>query len=162
MKLKIKKRKREKKVPIMLTEDIKNIGRYGDVIKLKRGYALYLARLQKCIIINKNNKDKLEFFKELNQKRLEKKKEKLIELKEKIERLTFTAYLKIGSNKEVYNSISKNDILSFLKKENISISKNQIELDSPIKEVGTFNIRISLGFDIYANLKIIIKENVVN
>lgn len=163
MKIKIaKKKKKEKKIPVMLTDDIKNVGKYGEIVKLKRGFALYLFRLQRCIIINKNNKDKLEFFKELNQKRLEKKKERLKELKEKIETLTFTTYLKIGSNKEVYNSISKNDIISFLKKENININKNQIELDSPIKEPGIFNININLGFDIKANLKIRVKENIVN
>lgn len=157
-----KKIKKDKNLPIVLLEDIPGLGNYGEIKKVKRGFVAFLIRSKKAIVINKRNFKKLENLKLIAEKNKEEALKRINHLKEKIESLIYTAELKIGPNKEVYNSITINDIKNFLKKNEININKNQIELDKPLKEVGEFLISINLGYGIKANLKIVINENKIN
>ncbi|GIW66075.1 MAG: 50S ribosomal protein L9 [Candidatus Parcubacteria bacterium] len=153
-----KKYKKDKNLPVVLLEDIKGIGNLGEIKKIKRGFAIFLLRNRKVVVINKNNFDKLENMKLIAEKNRQENIKKIEEIKQKIENLIFEAYIKIGENKEVYNSITKNDIKSFLINNNIDIKKYQIELEKPIREVGNFTIPINIGYGLYANLKTIVKE----
>lgn len=158
----VKKFKRDKNLPVVLLEDIQGIGNCGEVKKLKRGFVAFLLRHKKALVINKNNIKKLENFKLLSEKNKKERIEKLNLLKEKIENLVFEASIRIGPNKEVYNSININNIVNFLKQNDIKVNKNQIILDKPIKSTGEFSIPINLGYEIKTYLKVVIKEERVN
>ena len=56
---------------------------------------------------------------------------------------------------EVFSSIGKNDIEAYLKGIGIEVQKNDIELEHSIRELGTYEILIHLGYGLSAILKII-------
>ncbi|GIW66448.1 MAG: hypothetical protein KatS3mg095_0346 [Candidatus Parcubacteria bacterium] len=153
-----KKYKKNKNLSVVLLEDMPNIGNHGEIKKVKRGYALFLIRNKKAIVINKYNLNKLEKMKLLAEKNKEEAVNRIENIKKKIEDLTFITYITVGENKEIYNSITKNNIRSFLAEHNISVQKNQIELEKSIREEGEFLIPINLGYGIIANLKLIVKQ----
>ena len=149
-----KKLKKDKNIPVLLLEDIINVGNRGDIKKVSRGFALYLIRKNKAVIVTKENKDTLDKLIKTSQIKVEKRQKELEELKEKIENLIFKASLKIGEHGEIYNSITKLDIKKFLESNNIFINKEDIYLESPIKTPGEHIVEINLGLNIKANLKI--------
>jgi ribosomal protein L9 len=142
------KRKKEKRMPVLLLEDLVNLGQRGEVVLVKPGYFCYLISQKKAVLATK---EKLES--ELKPLVLEEKiksREKETEkLKEEIENLI----LEFRINQYV-SKITKEKIIKALKEKGINISKNQIELEGKIEKEGEYSLKIKLGFGITANLKI--------
>jgi large subunit ribosomal protein L9 len=152
----MKKTKKDKSVKVLLLEDILNLGNKGEIKKIKLGYARFLISKNKVIVITKENKDKLEKLKLIAEEKAKETKEKLEKLKEKIENLIYNAKLKVGEHGEIFSSITKTDIKNFLKSQDIFVDKSDINLEKPIRELGEFNVEIDLGYNIKANLKILV------
>jgi large subunit ribosomal protein L9 len=150
--IKMPKKKKEKMIPVLLLEDLVNLGQRGEVILVKPGYFRYLISQKKVVLATK---EKLE--KELKPFMLEEKiksREKEIEkLKKEIEKLT----LEFKINQYV-PKITKEKIIKALKEKGINISKNQIEFEGKIEKEGEYIIKIKLGFDIVADLRVKIKN----
>jgi len=142
------KKKKEKKIPVLLLDDLVNLGQRGEVVLVKPGYFRYLISQKKAVLATK---EKLE--KELKPLVLEEKiksREKETEkLKEEIENLILE--FKIS---QYVPKITKEKIVKILKEKGIDISKNQIELEEKIEKEGEYNLKIKLGFDITADLKV--------
>ncbi len=153
-----KKIKKDKNIPILLLEDIAQVGNRGEVKKVSRGFALYLFRKGQVIIVTPENKDQLDKLIKVSEEKLIKKQKELEELKEKIEKLVFKTYIKVGPHGEVYSSINKMHIKKFLEEYNIFVTKEDIALNEPIKIAGEHIVEINLGLNIKANLKVIVEE----
>jgi large subunit ribosomal protein L9 len=142
------KKKKEKRIPVLLLEDLVNLGQRGEVVLVKPGYFRYLISQKKAVLATK---EKLE--RELKPLVLEEKiksREKEVErLKEEIENLV----LEFKINQYV-PKITKEKIVKALKEKGINISKNQIELERKIEKEGEYIIKIRLGFGTTANLRI--------
>jgi large subunit ribosomal protein L9 len=154
----MKKTKKDKSVKVLLLEDILNLGNKGEIKKIKLGYAKFLISKNKVIVITKENKDKLEKLKLIAEEKAKETKEKLEKLKEKIENLIYNAKLKVGEHGEVFSSVTKTDIKNFLKSQDIFVDKSDINLEKPLRELGEFNVEIDLGYNIKANLKILVEK----
>jgi large subunit ribosomal protein L9 len=142
------KKKKEKKIPVLLLEDLVNLGQRGEVVLVKPGYFRYLISQKKAVLATK---EKLE--RELKPLVLEEKiksREKETEkLKEEIENLILE--FKIS---QYVPKITKEKIVKALKEKGIDISKNQIELEGKIEKEGEYSLKVRLGFGILANLRI--------
>jgi large subunit ribosomal protein L9 len=142
------KKKKEKKIPVLLLEDLANLGQRGEVVLVKPGYFRYLISQKKVVLATK---EKLE--RELKPLVLEEKiksREKEVErLKEEIENLV----LEFKINQYV-PKITKEKIIKALKGKGFDISKNQIELEEKIEKEGEYSLKVRLGFGISANLRI--------
>jgi large subunit ribosomal protein L9 len=146
------KKKKEKRIPVLLLEDLVNLGQRGEVVLVKPGYFRYLISQKKAVLATK---EKLE--RELKPLVLEEKiksREKEIEkLKEEIENLILE--FKIS---QYVPKITKEKIIKALKEKGINISKNQIEFEGKIEKEGEYNLKVRLGFSITADLKIKIRK----
>lgn len=152
------KRKKDKRVPVLLLEDIVRVGNRGEIKKLKMGYALFLVRKNQGIIVNPKKIDELPILRNLALKRLEEKTKFVEEIKTKINNLVFQTSLKVGEHGEVYNSITKEKIKKFLEENGITVEKNDILLDEPIREKGEYEVEINVGLGEKATLKILVEE----
>lgn len=152
------KRKKDKKVSVLLLEDISKVGNRGEIKKLKLGFASFLARKELGIIVNHKRLYEISVLKNLAIKKFEEKSKMVKQLKEKIEGLVFNTTLKVGEHGEVYNSISKEKIKKFLEDNGILIERNNILLDQPIKEKGEYQVKINVGLGEIANLKLLVEE----
>lgn len=145
-----KKRKKEKKLPALLLEDIANLGQKGEVISVKPGYFRYLVSQGKAVLA-----DKKKLATELKPLLLtEKIKSREIfaqKLKEEIENLN----LEFKINK--YTSLTKEKIVKALKEKGFNLAKTRINLDKKIVEAGEYTIPVRVGFNLIANLKINVK-----
>lgn len=145
-----KKNKRNKRLPVLLLDDIVNLGQKGEVVMVKPGYFKYLFSLGK---IKLATQEKLsgELKPLLLETKVEKRKLLAERLKDELEKLV----LEFRINK--YSSITREKISKALKDKGINIPKANIALEQKIKESGEYNIAVKLGHDIISSLKVIIK-----
>ena len=146
---------------IILVENISKLGKIGDKVKVKNGYARnYLLPQGKALRMNKENLDYVNKKKdELNKKNNEEKKE-FKKIAEKINNKTLTFFKESKENGDLYGGIKPKEIsLAFendLKVNNVKPSN--IILKKDINKIGTYTIDINLFAEVSAKVKLIVKK----
>ena len=145
---------------VILLENIKNLGKIGDIVRVKRGYARnYLIKFEKALHASKENIEIVKNKKEqLNKKDLEikRKAKKNFEIlnnkKYKIQKL-------VTENNELYGSVKPTEIAKIIKEgENIDVKPSEIDLEKEIKTIGTFKTTINLHSEIQAKVLIEVEK----
>ena len=141
---------------IILLKDVKDIGKEGDLVSSKDGFARnFLFPRNLAIEATPANLKKWEAKKNIAEtKRIEEQKEANI-IKEKLEKLTVEIKAKGGTGGRLFGSITSLDICSALKKQhNIEIDKRKIELKDNIKAAGSKEVDVRVYPEIIAKLKV--------
>ena len=145
---------------LILLENIKNLGKIGDQVKVKRGYGRnFLIKYGKALIASKSNIDLVNKKKdELNQKNLELKKaaKKIFDI---INNAKCKFSKKAKENGELYGSIRPVELsrnLSETKK--VEIKPSQIDLTKEIRKTGTYEAKINLHAEVQAKIHIEVVE----
>ncbi len=141
------KRKKEKKIPVLILEDLPNLGQRGEVVLVRPGYFKYLIE-QKKVVLATRERLETELKPLLLEEKIKSREKEIKKIKEEIEKI----FLEFKINQ--YTSLTKEKIVKALKEKGFGISRGQIELKEKIKEPGEYNIPIHLGFNIIAQLKI--------
>ena len=140
---------------IILTSNIKKLGKIGDIVKVKDGYARnYLLPNKKAVRKNHENLEKLE--KERNE--LEKKelliKEKAQKIIEQVKNITLEFTKESDDNGQLYGSIQQKEILKSLKDKSIHIDSDSLIIRKQIKTVGDHEIEVNPYHEISSTIKI--------
>ena len=141
---------------IILLENIKNLGKIGEVVKVKRGYGRnFLLKNGKALNASKENLEIVKKKKEtLNKKNLEQK----TLAKKKFEQINKKKYIFVKrtlENGELYGSVKPKEISKQIyESEKIEIQPSLIELHNKINKTGIFNAIINLHSEIQAKILI--------
>ena len=145
---------------VILTTNIKKLGKIGEIIIVKDGFARnYLFPNNMAL---RNTKKNSEYYDNIKDNMIDKEKSKLDEAKNLINEI---GKLKIIFNKEaddkdqLYGSISKKEILDFLVNKNIKVKSDDLIIKQPIKSLGEHEIEINPYIDISEIFKLIVKKN---
>ena len=135
---------------VILIENIEKLGKIGDVVKVKSGYARnYLLPQKKVLRANEENLKIFEEKKSLIESEEKKRKEKSIEIAKKIKDAEFTIIRNASENDQLYGSVTSKDIIKEIKNiKNIVFLNEQINLKNQIKNLGVHKIEISVYTDI--------------
>ncbi len=146
---------------VILLNDVKKVGKKGEVVEVSDGYARnFLFRQKLAVPLTDKSMDVLNQQKQDHAHELQHIKEDALKLKEQIEKTTLTFTLKKGANEKVFGSVSTKQISDeFTNKYNIKVDKRKIQ-SSAISELGEFKITISLHKDVDAIATIQVKEQV--
>jgi large subunit ribosomal protein L9 len=140
---------------VILTQDIESLGQQGQTVTVKDGYARnFLLPRALAIPATPANLKRAE---ELKRKRAEQAARQLEAAKavaEKIAALQLRLVLQVGQDGKTFGSITAQEIADALKKQNIEVSRKQIELERPLKQLGDFELKIRLHPDLCVPLKI--------
>jgi len=145
---------------LILVENILNLGKIGDKVKVKNGYGRnFLIPAGKALRLNKENLDFVSKKKdELNKKNNEQKKEFQL-IAEKINNKSLNFYKEAKDNGDLYGTIKPKEITSaFLKELKIDIKPSHIVLKKEINTIGTYIIEIDLYTDVKAKVSIVVKK----
>ncbi|GFN36708.1 50S ribosomal protein L9 [Tepidimicrobium xylanilyticum] len=145
---------------IILLKDVKGLGKAGDLVNAKDGYARnYLFPKNLAIEATPNNLKKWEERKKIEAEQQRKEREEALKLKEKIESLTVELKGKSGEGGKLFGSITSKDIAEALKKQHkIEIDRKKIELKDNIKSIGETSVEIRVYPEITASLKVKVIE----
>ena len=146
---------------VILLENIKNLGKIGDIVRVKRGYARnYLIKFEKALNASKENIKIVNNKKEqLNEKDLEFKKE----AKKNFEILNNKNYKiqkLVTENNDLYGSVKPAEIVTIIKKkDNVDIKPSQIDLEKEIKSIGIYKATVNLHSEIQTNILIEVEKS---
>lgn len=143
---------------VILKEDIKGVGKKGQIINVKEGYAKnFLFKKNLGVTATPEEIKKLKNAKVKIEKKLEAVKEEAEKISEKLNNKTLKANVKVGKKGKVFGSVTSKEISILIKEElGLEIDKKKIEM-STIKTEGTHIITIKLHPEVKAKLNIIIE-----
>ena len=146
---------------IVLLERINKLGQMGDIVDVRSGYARNFLLPQKKAL--RATKDNIDYFKEqksiLEAKNLENKKE-AESAKTIIDGKSFILIRSASDTGALYGSVSSKDINEIITADGIEISKNQINLEKPIKELGIYKVSVRLHSEISSEIFINVARSV--
>ncbi|RJO64617.1 MAG: 50S ribosomal protein L9 [Candidatus Omnitrophota bacterium] len=142
---------------VILIEDVKGLGKAGNRVDVKDGYAHnYLLPKKIAIHATAGNVKKLEQAKQKELFEAEKTKKEAETLKVRLEGLSVTIpMLTQEEDKEkLYGSVSVNDLVNSLKEEGIIIEKSAVILEQPLKALGIYEVIVRLHPEVQAKVKV--------
>jgi len=144
---------------IILLQDVENLGKKDEIKEVADGYARnFLLPKKLAIIATKGAIKQLELKKEIEAKKAEKELMKIQEIAKNLDGLEIEIPVKIDENGQIYGSITALKLSKILKEKGFDISKKQIKLEEPIKEVGEYDIVVELPHGLEAKVKVIVIE----
>ncbi|PKL71981.1 50S ribosomal protein L9 [Candidatus Kuenenbacteria bacterium HGW-Kuenenbacteria-1] len=145
---------------ILLLQDIKNLGKKGDIKEVANGYATNFLFPQKiATIATAIEIKKIEIKIQKQEKNQEKEIQKAKELKKKIQEIEIEIKAKANEKGVLFASLEKEEIAKVLsKKINQEIKSNQIILEKPIKEIGKYKVNVKLCENVEADVVVQVKE----
>lgn len=140
---------------VILREDVANLGRMGDIVNVKPGYARnFLIPGSLALEADVKNVKAFEHQKAAIEARAKKMKDAAKTLGEKLSSLAVTIRAKAGEEEKLFGSVTAMDIAEALKAQGVDIDKKKLLLDEPIKRLGSFEVGIKLSSDVTAKLKV--------
>ena len=140
---------------VILLETFDRLGKIGDVVKVKDGFARnFLIPQKKALRANDSNKD---YFAKIKSDLLEKSKKAVDEANltlKKIENKDIIFIKNASDNGQLYGSVSPKDISNYFEEQKVDIKPSSINLYTPIKKIGIYDINIKLHAEVTCTLKI--------
>ncbi len=142
-------------VQVILNEDLPNLGRTGDVVKVRAGYARnYLLPRKLAVEADQKNLRSFEHQKRIASRRREAKRTDAMAIKAKIEALSITISARAGEEGKLFGSVTNIDIERAVREQGVDIERRKIVLPEPIKQLGDFTVPVKLDSEVEANLKV--------
>ena len=145
---------------VILLEDVKSLGKKGDLVEVNDGYArnFILAKKLGMEATPKNMND-LKLKKAHEDKLAAQRLEEAKAFAESLKNVQVTMKIKAGEGGKLFGSISSKEIAQAAKEQlNLEIDKKKLVLPNPIKAVGTTMVPIKLHPKVTGELKVIVQE----
>lgn len=140
---------------VILLERIEKVGKLGDVVKVKAGFARnYLLPQNKALRANKKNLSIYEKEKEKYEKLNNEKLSAAEKIAKKMESISINIIKQASDSGQLYGSVSTRDITEELNNQGHNIEKRQIVLKSVIKNVGQHEVRIVIHPEFIINISV--------
>jgi large subunit ribosomal protein L9 len=140
---------------IFLKEDVKSLGKMGEVVNVAEGYARnYLIPQKMAVEANTKNVKEFEHQKRVIKEKVDKVRDASKAVAEKLSTLTLTIKAKAGEEEKLFGSVTTMDIAEALQSAGYDIDKKKVHLDEPIKRLGTFTAEVKIHPEITAKVTV--------
>jgi large subunit ribosomal protein L9 len=141
-------------VQVILNEDVPNLGRPGDVVRVRAGYARnYLLPRKMALEANSRNLRAFEHQKRMAMVKREALRTQAVTEKERLENLQLTLTAHAGEEGKLFGSVTNLDLERALREQGYVIDRRRILLSEPIKQLGDYSVIIRLQPEVDANLR---------
>ncbi len=143
---------------VILTQNVKNLGKEGDIKEVADGYARNylipqgLAREATTSILKETKERQAR-----EQKQKDKEKARAEQIKEKLDGKTIKVIAKTGGGDKLFGAVTAREIADVLKQDlQVDIDRKKIDLNEPIKHLGQYRVRLKIYPSIQAEINIIV------
>ena len=145
---------------VILTEDVKALGKKGDIVEVNDGYARnFILKTKKGIEANAKNMNDLKLKKQNDDKVALEQLEAAKELAKKLGEGQVKLAIKIGKDGRAFGSVSSKEIAAAVKSQmNLDVDKKKVHLKDAIKTLGTHNVPVKVHPKVTAELKVVVTE----
>jgi large subunit ribosomal protein L9 len=142
---------------IILTENVKGLGKIGDVVNVKAGYSRnYLIPQGLAVEANQRNLKELEHHKRQLARKAEKLSQEAADVKARIEALECVFSLRASEEGKLFGSVTSMELEAAMAEQGVEIDRRKIQLDHPIKTLGEHLVDIKLNAGANATLKVMV------
>lgn len=148
---------------VILLEDVKSLGKKGEIVKVSDGYARnYILPKKLGLEANAKNLNDLKIQKAKKERQDELELAAAKEFAAKVEAKPVHLSIKTGKDGRVFGAISSKEISAAAKIQlDLDIDKKKMKLEESIKSLGTYEVPCKLHKDVTAKLKVIVEEEKV-
>ena len=144
---------------VILTTSIKNLGKVGDLINVKNGFARnFLFPQKKALRNTRNNKEYFDKIRDEINAKEDKKKDNALILLNNLKDLKIEFVKEVDENNQLYGAVSKKEIQKFLEEKNIRLLSDDIKILQTIKSAGEHVIEINPYVGLVEKIKVFVKK----
>lgn len=143
---------------VILLSDVKKLGKKNDIKNVSDGYGRnFLLKQNLARIATEKDSAMIEKLKETEKEKKKKEIEKEKEVAKKIDQKKIEMALKVGEKGELFESVTAVKIAEKVKELGFEVNKDQVNLDKPIKSLGTYPVGIKFkeGLEVFIKLTIV-------
>ena len=142
-------------VEVILRDDVAHLGKIGDVVRVKPGFARnFLFPRGLAIEANTKNLRGLEHHKRVIGAAAERQRKTAEGMAAKLQGLKLTVRARAGEEGRLFGSVTNLDVERLLADAGFTIDRRRITLDEPIKQLGTYPIVVQVGRDVRATVEL--------
>ena len=142
-------------VELMLIHSVEHLGKQGEVVQVRTGYALnYLLPQGLATFASEHHKRMVEKHKVKLQELERQRQSELRSFAADIARQSVTIEANATDDGHLYGSVGAAEIVAALKKNDIHLSADQIRLEGPLKELGLYTVKIRLSSEVEGEVKV--------
>ncbi|MBI3587183.1 MAG: 50S ribosomal protein L9 [Ignavibacteriales bacterium] len=140
---------------VILRQDFEQIGKIGELVDVKEGYARnYLIPRKIAYQATPSSVRQLEEEKKQHTKRVDKEKKSSETLAAELEKVSITIQMKVGEDEKLFGSVTSQMIADQLKEKGLTIDKRLIELEDSIKALGIYTVDVKLPGSVIGKVKV--------
>lgn len=145
---------------VILLEDVKSLGKKGELVKVSEGYARnFLLKKKLGIEATAKNKNDLKLQKQHEEKVAQEKLEEARAFAEELKEKSITVSIKTGAGGRSFGSVSTKELAAAAKEQlGYELDKKKMVLPEPIKSPGIFDMPIKLHPKVTGTIRVIVKE----
>ena len=146
---------------VLLTKDVENVGRAGDVKEVADGYGRnFLLPRKLAIVAGRGAEAEAKRLREAVVRRETKERDEAQAVADEIDNKTVVVRLKVGAEDKAFGSITNQDIAAALKAQHrVEIDRHKIDLKEPIKTLGEHQVALKLHHDVSAHVNVIVTQD---
>ncbi|MFP4472852.1 MAG: 50S ribosomal protein L9 [Candidatus Omnitrophota bacterium] len=140
---------------VILCQAVSNLGRIGEVVKVKDGYARnYLLPRKLAYLATPGNIRRLEQEKAKAEAEHAAQKQEAEAVAEKLSKASCTITVEVNDLEKMYGSVTEVEIAHALQEEGFEVDKKQIQLEKPIEELGIYEINVNIHPEVTAKVRV--------
>ena len=146
---------------VLLTKDVENIGRAGDVKEVADGYGRnFLLPRKLAVAAGRGAEVEAKRLRDAAVMRETKDRNEARGVADEIDNKTVVVRLKVGAEDKAFGSITNQDIAAALKAQHrVEIDRHKIDLKDPIKTLGEHQVALKLHRDVSAHVNVIVTQD---
>jgi large subunit ribosomal protein L9 len=142
-------------VKVLLETDVENLGTGGEVVRVRSGYARnFLLPRGLAVIATPGSLKRVDELKRAAGVRKQAELAQAEQLAKKISDVKVTIERAVGAEGKMYGSVTARDIEEAYAKAGVTIDKRRMELKDPLKELGSFEVKLKLAASLSTTLKV--------
>lgn len=140
---------------VILSQDVQKLGKVGEVVKVKSGYARnFLFPKKMAYVATPANLKRIEQVEKKRRLQYEREKVEAEKEAEKLSKISCTVNVEVNDLEKLYGAVSETEIVKALEMEGFKIDKKNIVTEKPIEELGIFEVGVKLHPEVTAKIRL--------
>jgi large subunit ribosomal protein L9 len=140
---------------VILQEDIDNLGKAGDIVKVADGYGRnYLIPKLLAVPADVRNLRALEHDRRVIEARAKKTRRSAEEMGGRLSSLSLTIPAKAGAEGKLFGAVTSRDVAEALERAGVAVDRRMVLLEEPIKQVGEYQVKVRVGTEIVPEVSV--------